>query len=166
MGRLKCWEVVPGHLVKHLFCENLKTLLDKAVLMQCKMSLPRQKEWIRSLMVPSCGPLPSVDRPSLFCGSVVQSCCSLCLCWANGCPGNQTTLAVWFWDFFNFCFNSMMSWKNLNCTKESFIGRLKLLVFQAWAPIRSANPELDMLNLVWKIRIESFSGVIWAVMKI
>lgn len=31
MRRLKPWAVVPGHLVKQLFCENLKTLLDKAV---------------------------------------------------------------------------------------------------------------------------------------
>lgn len=31
MGRLKPWEVVPGYLVKHLFYENLRTLLDKAV---------------------------------------------------------------------------------------------------------------------------------------
>lgn len=31
MGRLEPWEVVPRHLAKHLFCENLEILLGKAV---------------------------------------------------------------------------------------------------------------------------------------
>lgn len=99
---------------------------------------PGQEDWIRwSLKV-------SVDQLSLFSGSVMQSCCSLCSCWAKGWPGNQRILSVCFWDLFNFCFNSMMSWKNLNSTKESFIGRLKPLVFWAWAHMWNANPELNM----------------------
>lgn len=151
MGRLKPWEVVPGHLVKHLFSENLKTARQSCGWCSERCPCPGQEDWIRwSLKV------PSVDQPSPFCGPVMQSCYSLCSCWVKGWPGNHRILPVWFWDFFNFCFNSMMSWKNLNCTKESFMGRLKPHVFRAWAHIWNANLELDMPEFGVKSRDREF----------